>query len=339
MRKASPKLVRSASLTNFAKVAQRAGLDPHRLLREFGLPARCLREPELKVPGPAVRALLEAAAERSGMEAFGLLMGESRRILGSAGLLIREQPTVRLMLETAARYATRLHEMLHLSVEEIDEVVVVRQDLIVGSSGSVRQSTELAICVVFRTLRAVLGPDWHPRRVYFAHDPPRDRSVHKRIFGPAVEFGHDFTGIVCSRKDLEVANPDADVGLARQAEHLVEAQFATATIDNISVQVQGSVANLLASGRCTIDLVAQTLGLSRRTLHRRLAAERQSFSAIVDAVRRELAGRYVADPRRPLAEVSMLLGFSGPSAFARWYRRQFGDTASAARRPRRGAAA
>ena len=61
-------LIRSASLTNFGEVARNAGLDPLRLLREFDLPQRCLRDPELKIPLESVRELLEACAERSGVE-------------------------------------------------------------------------------------------------------------------------------------------------------------------------------------------------------------------------------------------------------------------------------
>jgi hypothetical protein len=53
--------VRSASLTNYAEVARKVGLDPHRLLSEFGLPQGCLREPELKIPIDAARRLLEAS--------------------------------------------------------------------------------------------------------------------------------------------------------------------------------------------------------------------------------------------------------------------------------------
>ena len=77
-------LIRSASLTNYAEVAHKVGLDPYRMLAEFGLPARCLREPEIKIPSDAVRRLLEASAERSGIEAFGLLMAEVRRLPTSA---------------------------------------------------------------------------------------------------------------------------------------------------------------------------------------------------------------------------------------------------------------
>ena len=84
---------------------------------------------------------------------------------------------------------------------------MLREELVVGHAGPVRQSTELAIGVAFRMLQQFLGPDWRPRRVCFAHDAPADRSVHERVFGRDVEFGHDFNGIVCARGDLERPNP------------------------------------------------------------------------------------------------------------------------------------
>jgi AraC-like DNA-binding protein len=323
--------VRSATLTNYAEVARKAGLDPHRLLSEFGLPQGCLREPELKIPADAVRRLLEASAERSGVEAFGLMMAETRRLssLGPLGLLVREQPTLRLGAEALARYANRLNEALFLTIEDAGEVVVLREELIVGGAGSIRQSTELAIGVAFRVLQALLGPGWKPRRVCFAHDAPANRSVHKRVFGRIVEFGHNFNGIVCARKDLDVPNPNADPMMARYAQGLVESHLAR---PDMTAQVRMLVVTLLGTGQCTIDIAAQHLGVSRRTIHRQLAQEGRTFSDIVDSVRRELASRYVIDQHRSLTEVSSLLGFSAPSGFSRWYRRQFSSSPSQPRR-------
>src|SRR5215471_13659140 len=322
-------LARSATLTNFAEVARKAGLNPLPLLREFGLPQRCLRDPELKVPIAAVRGLLEASGERSGVEAFGLLMAETRRLsnLGPLGLLVREQPTLRLAVEALARYANRLNESLFLTIEDAGDVVVLREELIVGGSGPIRQSTELAIGVAFRTLQSLLGPGWKPRRVCFAHDAPVDRSVHERVFGRIVEFGHDFNGIVCSRKDLEGPNPNADPLMARYAQGLVDSNYAGKPAD-MTARVRELVVTLLGRGDCTIDLVAQHLGMTRRTIHRYLSAEGRTFSEIVDAVRRELATRYMKDKHRSLADVSAMLGFSAPSGFTRWYRRQFGTAPS-----------
>jgi Arabinose-binding domain of AraC transcription regulator, N-term len=90
------------------------------------------------------------AAERSHNEAFGLLMAETRRLsnLGPLGLLIREQPTVRLAIEALARYSRELNEALFVKLEESGNVAVLREELIIGHDGPVRQSTELAIGVV-----------------------------------------------------------------------------------------------------------------------------------------------------------------------------------------------
>src|SRR3954453_21488893 len=142
-------LVRSASLTNFVEVARAAALDPCRMVSEFDLPQSCLREPELKIPIDAARRLLEAASERSGVEAFGLLLAEKRRLsdLGPLGLLVREQPSLRGAVEVLALYANRLNEALFFAIEETGDVVVLREEVIVGGGGSVRQSTELAIGV------------------------------------------------------------------------------------------------------------------------------------------------------------------------------------------------
>jgi AraC-like DNA-binding protein len=322
-------LIRSGSLTNYAEVARRVGLDPARMLREFGLPQRALRDPDLKVPVDKVRQLLEGSAERSGAEAFGLMMAETRRLsnLGPVGLLVREQPTLRLALDALARYTRMLNEALFLTIEESGDVVVVREELIIGNLGPVRQSTELAIGVVFRMLRSYLGPEWRPRRVCFAHDAPIDQSVHQRVFGKAVEFGHDFNGVVCARADLEHPNPNADPTMARYARQLLDAG-SVRTAPSMTAQVRGLVVTLLGSGPCTIDVVAQHLGVDRRTIHRHLTSEGQTYSKLIDGVRRELAARYMKTRGRSLAEVSALLGFSAPSGFSRWYRQQFGMKAS-----------
>lgn len=327
-----PGLIRSGSLTHYADIARRAGLDPDRMLREFELPRRCLVDAEIKIPIDSARRLLEASAERSGVEAFGLLMGDARRLsdLGPLGLLVREQPTLRLAVEAFVHYGRYLNEALLLAFEEAGDVVVLREELIVGHAGPVRQSTELAIGVTFRMLCALLGTEWRPRRVCFAHDAPADRSVHERVFGRNVEFGHDFNGIVCARADLDAPNPNADPAMAKYALQLLEASFANSAND-VAREVRALVVMLLGTGPCTIERVAQHMGVDRRTIHRHLARDRETFSGIVDTVRRELAERYLKDRDRSLAEVSSLLGFAAPSGFSRWYRRQFSGRASEVR--------
>ena len=71
--------------------------------------------------------------------------------------------------------------------------------------------------------------------------------------------------------------------------------------------------------------VAQTLGLSVRTMQRRLGEAGSSFGDLLCEVRRELVQRYLENPRHSLVRVSQMLGYGSPSAFTRWFVRQFGQ--------------
>jgi AraC-like DNA-binding protein len=88
-------------------------------------------------------------------------------------------------------------------------------------------------------------------------------------------------------------------------------------------QVHQVIWTLLPTGRCSVEQVAAHLGRDRRTLHRQLTREGETFSSLLDQVRRELATRYLANPRHPLSEIAGVLGFSELSAFSRWFSRLF----------------
>ena len=95
----------------------------------------------------------------------------------------------------------------------------------------------------------------------------------------------------------------------------------------LSDSVRQLVVLLLPRGLCRVEVVAQHLGIDRRTVARRLADEGTSFSDLVNDLRRDLYERYLTDGARSLTEVSALLGFSALSAFSRWHRQRFGIAA------------
>ena len=159
---------------------------------------------------------------------------------------------------------------------------------------------------------------------------PKSLTVHRRVFGAAVEFGHEFNGIVCDAADLEAPNPGADPVMARYSNKLL--QPALKRDASMRTRVRQLVVLLLPHGLCCVEVVAQHLGVDRRTVHRQLDAEGTSFSALLQDERRELARRYVEGTARPMIEVAALLGFSSASAFSRWYRCSFGASAVARRR-------
>lgn len=322
-------LLRSAALTHFEAVAQACGLDARALVAEVGLPARCLVEPDLIVPADAVGELLERAAERAREPAFGLRMAMSRRLsnLGPLGLLLRDQPTLRCAIDTLAGNMHRHNEAVSLTVVEDADLVALREEMHLGRGRPVRQAVELALGTTFRMLSVFLGDGWRPHAVTFRHAAPANPAWHRRLFGPAVRFGQEFNDIVCRAADLAAPNPGADPVMARYSQRLLEGD--TSARPSMTSQVRRLVVLLLPRRHCRVEVVAQHLGMSRRTVANHLAAEHTTFSALVDDMRKELLTRYLEDGAHSLSEVGQLLGFSEPSAFSRWHRVRFGTCARA----------
>jgi len=330
-----PQLVRSACLTNYVEVARSVGLDPYRQLKTVGLSRASLIDPDMKIRAGVVGRLLEASAQAAGVEDFGLRMAESRRlsILGPIGLVLQEEPTARKALESLSRYLRVHNDALALGIEEEGGVAIIREERIIHARVPARQAAELSMGALHRILRSLLGAAWRPVRVCFSHAAPTRTATHLRFFGCPVEFRCEFNGIVCASRDLDTRLPKADPVIARYARQYLDSILARPDATSAD-KVREIVRALLPSGRCSIEQVSGHLGIDRRTVHRHLARDRETFSSIVDAVRASLATRYLESADRPLAEAAELLGFSGLSAFSRWFSRRFGQSASAWRAAR-----
>ncbi len=120
------------------------------------------------------------------------------------------------------------------------------------------------------------------------------------------------------------------VNIERHAESLLAArpEPTLSTAD----RVRRIVAGALAEGEVTLAGVASMLKMSERSLQRRLADEGLKFDALLDEIRRDLALRYLADPKIAIAEVAYLLGYSEPSPFHRAFKRWTGKTPTEARK-------
>ena len=322
-------LIRGAALTNYVEVARAVGLNPYRMLEKVRLPQSCLHNPDMKISAGAVGRLLEASARAAKVDNFGLRMAESRQLsnLGAVALIVREQATLRKAVEALIRHVSIHNEAISLCLDEVDDLVIISPVLAAGRPQPSRQAVELTIGVLVRLLRVFLGESWKPQSVSFVHGPPQRRDVHLRIFGPGVTFRQDFIGIVCAKGDLEKPIAAADSAMARHIQQFVDAIAArpnTSFRDNVRELVRV----MLPAGTCSADQIARHLSIDRRTLHRRLTRSDETFSALVDAVRKELMARYMEDPDRTLAVIGGMLGFSEKSAFSRWFRAHFGCSAS-----------
>ncbi len=91
-------------------------------------------------------------------------------------------------------------------------------------------------------------------------------------------------------------------------------------------RVRAALFELLPSGRSSVADVGRTLGMSRRSLQRRLSEEGITFQAVLDGTREDLARHYLGQTALSGAEIGFLLGYDDPSSFFRAFQRWTGET-------------
>lgn len=320
-------MVRARSLSGYLQVARRAGLPAQELLRQVGLDAALLANPEHRIRITAVCQLLEAAALKADCSTFGLQMADTRQPFdfGIVELLLSHKRTLREVLLAAVQYRHLLNEALAIHVEAGGDSVVVREEIVAEPGTSTRQATELAVGLLSRTCIGLLGEHWKPWSVNFTHPAPADPRFHRKFFGCPVVFDSDFSGIVCAAADLDRPNPSADPELVKYAESLARPLNVSGP-ESIVLDVRKTIHLLLPIEQATVEEVALHLHLSVRTMQRQLETADTNFSKLVDEVRQELAVRYLTNRRYPIGRVAVLLGYSRQSSFTQWFSARFGTT-------------
>jgi AraC-like DNA-binding protein len=157
-----------------------------------------------------------------------------------------------------------------------------------------------------------------PRRVELTQQPPADREMHTHYFRCPVTYGAARNALIFDAADLErpfvTHNPELlrllTPHLDAELTHYVDAR-------STSEQVKAALKRVLAGRRPAMTDVAKELGLSTRTLQRRLNDEGVSFQQLLLDARRELARHYLLQPSLELNETAYLLGYGDPNSFFR----------------------
>ena len=327
-----PRFVRSAILIAYARAMGSLGLDPYRMLRKVGVAVAALENPDLKIPVDRVQVLLVESAKAGACEDFGLIVGRAFKLSmkGPLGSLISQQPTVRAGLEALKRYLRYQNDNVEIRLDEGDGLAVLEPVLLSPRTRRDRQMVEMTIAMKVQMLRALLGEAWMPVRVTFVHDPPWNLAPYRDTFG-AVAFNCPVNSITLTTADLDAALPEADAEMAREIARYLDGQLKAAP-DAGADPMSELIARLLPTGQCSIEEVANRLGVDRRTVHRRLAGEGRSFSQLLDTARRTVATAELSHGDQPLSVVMRQAGFHSASSFSRWFHHAYGIQPSEFRR-------
>jgi AraC-like DNA-binding protein len=334
-----PGTISARMVLRVVEACRARGHDADALCRSAGLSPSLLAEPDARVPYALARDVGELALALSADPDFGLSLaqdvGDSRHY--DAGVLfLMASPTVRVALERMAAHQRYWGDGDRARLFPVAGGLGVRYAILFSDGQYARHADECAMAEIAIGVRALSGSDLRPRVVRFRHAAPPKLDEHRKIFQCDIEFRSADTEIVFDDAVLDARMQHANEAFSAIFEQQVQSALARLpAAQSTSEHVRVTARAALAGGSCTLAGTARVLGLSARTLQRRLREEGTSFAQVVDLLRRELAVAYL-ERRIPIPEIAALLGYSDETAFHHAFNRWTGSSPARYAPPRQG---
>ncbi|HLR06433.1 MAG TPA: AraC family transcriptional regulator [Pyrinomonadaceae bacterium] len=327
--------VQARSVEKIINFAATYGVRAESLYKAVNLDPSRISNPDQQIPFVQLVSLYEQAAALTGDDAFGLHLGENidPKVFDVLGYAAMNSPTLGEAIDRVARYHSIWTDGAAIDLETTKTTSKITYRYLDHSLGKCRQDAELTFAAFAALGRLVTNREWRAIEVKFQHDAPRDTSEHVRIFGALVSFGKQINELVFDSATLELPIVKADPGLCAVLDRHAEELLARYPRQDVMIdRVRTILKNELNGGDPSLERVAEQLGMSRRTLQRKLRDHDCSHHELLDQMRRDLAMRYLQEPEMAICEVAYLLGFSESSALHRAFKRWTGMTPSAFRR-------
>jgi len=287
--------------------------DTERLLRDAGLP-NALRGPEtVRTPSARTYRLWGEVLTRTGRPDAGLLASASYRpgLLDLFDYLVSTAPTLGEGLTRAAGHVHLVSSNSLITAEESADEVRINYDVRHGDEELRGVVAEFALGVLIAQMRYATGFALSPLRVDFVQRAPHDRRDYAAAFGSAsINFGAASDSIILHRRDLERPLGTADPALAAIIQRAVAAIPPPLPAERAAIPgLREVIAAQLPNGRPSLAEAARQLGVSPRTLQRRLSESGTTWRAELDAERQAQSAAIPADGTGPLQRAARL-GFA-----------------------------
>jgi AraC-like DNA-binding protein len=320
-----PARVTGSYLQPLLETAAARGVDARALAQAAGLAIALEPLPE-SLSARDYIALLAAGAELAGDPHFGLHVGERVRLgtYSVYGLILLACANFAQALEQTQRYEQLAHD-LGRSRLEVDAASAVACYTWTSHFPDASRHLAESVFAGIRTFGSWLaGRPLAPLRLAFAHASDADAAEYQRVLGMLPEFDAR-THLACfDAALLAMPVPNADAGmypvLQQHAERLLHERETERERHGIVAQVRACVIRNLANDRVRLAGIADELGLSPRTLQRKLSDAGASFQQVLDAARFALAQDYLRQRGLSLADIAFLLGYQEQSAFTHAFR-------------------
>jgi AraC-like DNA-binding protein len=297
------------------------------LCRAAGIDREALRDPEARLPSRTVVTLFDEAEGLTGDPFVGLHAAERAEPRGPLDYLLMSSPRLEDGIRHAERFSRLVLDTLRISLELRGDTASTVFDP--GDPGLEKShhAIEYLLMVSLRSVRRAVGAQYRLLEVHVRHAERGGAAELARAFGCPVRFEQADNRLVYPLDELRAAPRFANPRTAEQIEKFAATLAARAATPHATLreQVAKQARELLAAGlRAHGVTVARRLGMSARTLQRRLREEEATFRGVRDAVLREVVEALLSNPWLKLEAVALSVGFADVAAFSKAFKRWAG---------------
>ena len=311
-----------------------AGLQLEALLKPAGLSMQQIKNPNFRISVSKQIKLLELVAEAMEDEFLGFHLAREFD-LREIGLLYYVQSSSKTFgdaLRRLSRYSALQNEGVRIGVVRRGNVTVTLEYVGVTRIND-RHQIEFFVTSLVRIGRELTGRRLVPSSIRLVHRRPQISTDLKALFGCDIAFNNSADAIVFPKsvESLPLVGADFYLNslLSRYCEEAISARRVKS--GTWRTRVENVLAPLLPYDDANVSEISQRLGVSERTLARRLASEGLTFARVVDDLRLDLAKRYLREPELSIAKIAWLLGYRQLSSFCHAFKRRTGKTPTQSR--------
>jgi AraC-like DNA-binding protein len=312
----------------------RWGVEREDLLRAAKIDEAQLRDPDARIPLSAIVRLWHAAVLRIPDPTLGLRLGcdACAREFGLVGYTMAFSGTLQAALTRLARYDRIVSESLVVHLDAGAEGTWVRVDA-EPALQAFRPAADARLAALLSVCREIAAAPLAPLTVHLPYRRPADVKEYEKFFRAPLEFGAPATALLLGPDDLARPVSSSDEALTGYLDQLAQQLLTTLGSEQTNRdRVRRLLWSSLSDGIPDLDAVARQLGMSARTLQRRLREEGTAFAAVLSEFRQDMARPLLRDGQLAVSEVAFLLGYEDPSSFQRAFRRWSGRSPRAFRR-------
>lgn len=302
-------------------------------IAKLNIPPTIFSCPDVEVSGVKYFELLEAVARNTNPH-IGLDMGKGLvpQDLGVLGHAMAAAANIGEALALLSRYVYVFAQSNTIRLDIAEGKVVCTYTVKVLHPGLHRQDAEFALAHFTHLIRYLSKRDFRPDFVEFEHSPLADTKRHWTQFGCDVKFGRRANRLQFDKKVLDFPVVSADSRLLEALKFYLDDRLKVRSEDkDLLAKTRHLITISLSSGAPDIKKMAMLMGMSSRSLQRKLGEKDIVFSDLVDSIRSSIALDYVYHTEYSFTDVALMLGYSELSSFSRAFKRWSGISPQQAR--------